>query len=76
MVYSNFKGWIKDKTTRTMDSGKFCEFSWESALIKGKESYINPDTGKVIILGFDCLSNHTPSTTPDKVSKLMLSLII
>ena len=54
MVYSNFKGRIKYKTTRTMDRGKFSEVSWESALINGKGSYINPDISKVLILGFDC----------------------
>ena len=76
MVYSNFKGRIKYKTTRTMDRGKFCEVSWESALINGQGSYINPDTSKVLIPGFDCSRNHTPSTTPYKISKLMLSLTI
>ena len=59
-----------------MDREKFCEVSWESALVSGKGSYINPDTSKVLILGFDCSWNHTPSTTPYKVSKLMLSLTI
>lgn len=54
MVYSNFKGRTKYKTIRTMDRGKICEVSWESALINGKGSYINPDTGKVLILVFDC----------------------
>lgn len=53
-VYSNFKGRIKYKTTRAMDREKFCEVSWESALVSGKGSYINPDTSKVLILGFDC----------------------
>lgn len=54
MVYSNFKGRFKYKTTRTMVRGKICEASWESALINGKGSCINPDTSKVLILGFDC----------------------
>ena len=54
MLYSNFKGRIKCKTTRTMDRGKFYEVSWESTLINGKGSYINPDTSKVLILVFDC----------------------
>ena len=45
MIYGNFNGGKKYKTTNTLDGGHFSGVPWVSALIEGKGRYTNPTTG-------------------------------
>lgn len=46
MVYGNFEGRIKFKTSETLDGGRFSGVPWVSGLINGKGRYFNPTTSK------------------------------
>ena len=46
MVYGNFEGRVKFKTSETLDGGRFSGVPWVSGLINGKGRYYNPTTGK------------------------------
>ena len=45
MIFGNFIGRTKYKTTETIDGGKFSGVPWASALINGKGRYQDPQTG-------------------------------
>ena len=46
MVYGNFEGRVKFKTSETLDGGRFSGVPWVSGLINGKGRYYNPLTSK------------------------------
>ena len=46
MVYGNFEGRVKFKTSETLDGGRFSGVPWVSGLINGKGRYYNPTSGK------------------------------